>query len=187
MAQRCRRNGDKTDMVGYFAYGEWRWDAGFRKETIQNTPYFAHYVRQCPWCEGWRESGLAEFGQYYCRNVDESIVRGFDPELHLEVKSYLSKPGSHCCEFHWKDLSMDAETAARLGAISKKIGTSCVRDFVFHTAHTYKTMLSCFALADPQKAELIGARVRGEFAELCSYQELLLVLTEANQDFTLAD
>lgn len=187
MAQRCRRNGDKTDMVGYFAYGEWRWDAGFRKETIQNTPYFAHYVHQCPWCEGWKESGLAEFGKYYCRNVDESIVRGFDPKLHLAVKSYLSKPGSHCCEFHWKDLSMDAETAARLDAISKRIGTSCVRDFVFHTAHTYKTMLSCFALADSQKAEQIGERVRREFAKLCSYQELLLVLTEANQDFTLAD
>ena len=48
-------------------------------------------------------------------------------------------------------------------------------------------MLSCFALADSQKAEQIGERVRREFAKLCSYQELLLVLTEANQDFTLAD
>lgn len=187
MAERCRANGDKTNMIGYFAYSEWRWEDGFSKSTIQTEPYFAHYVHACPWCSAWKESGLAEYGRYYCRNVDENIVRGFNSDLHLDMRSYLSGPASSCCEFHWKDLAMNAETAKQQGAIAKRIGESCVRDFVYHTAHTYKTLLGCFAEADAQKARVINARVRKEFAELCSYQELLRVLAEANHDFTQAD
>ena len=171
-------------MIGYFAYSEWRWEDGFSKSTIQTEPYFAHYVHACPWCSAWKENGLAEYGRYYCRNVDENIVRGFHSDLHLDMRSYLSGPASSCCEFHWKDLAMNAETAKQQGAIAKRIGESCVRDFVYHTAHTYKTLLGCFAEVDAQKARVIDDRVRKEFAEQCSYQELLRVLAEVNHDFT---
>ena len=82
---------------------------------------------------------------------------------------------------------MNSETMMRQGAIAKRIGESCVRDFVYHTAHTYKTLLGCFAEVDAQKARHIDTRVRREFAEQCSYQELLRVLAEANHDFTQAD
>lgn len=187
MAQRCRAHGDPVDMAGYFAYSEWSWDEGFKKSTIQNEPYFAHYVHECPWCSAWKESGLEEYGQYYCRNVDVNIVRGFSPELELEMKSALSMPGSTCCEFHWKNLAMNDETGARLAETAGRIGSSCVRDFVYHTAHTYKTILACAAEADEKKAAVVDARVRREFAEKCSYQELLRVLGETSRDFTKAD
>lgn len=185
MAQRCEAHGDPLDMVGYFAYTEWRWDDGFRKSTIQTEPYFAHYVHECPWCTGWKHHGLEAYGQYYCRNVDENIVRGFSPDLKLEMASYLSGPQYDCCEFHWKDAVMNEENGARQKAIAEKIGDSCLRDFIYHTAHIYAILLACAKEKDRGKGEAVETAVCTEFAKMCSWQELLKVLAQAGQDFML--
>lgn len=187
MARRCDRRGDRKDMVGYFAYSEWSWPQGFRKSVLQTEPYYAHYVYECPWCSAWTESGLSEYGQYYCRNVDENIVRGFNPELHLEMKSYLSAPESDCCEFHWKDAVMNEENRKRQAQIQERIGESCLRDFAYHTAHTFCTLLDEAAKRDRAKAEQIEKTVCRRFAEKYSYQELVCVLTECLRNFAEAD
>lgn len=187
MARRCERRGSTKDMVGYFAYSEWSWPQGFRKAVIQTEPYFAHYVYECPWCSAWKESGLSEYGRYYCRNVDENIVKGFNPELHLEMKSYLSAPEASCCEFHWKDAVMDEKNGKCQAEIQGQIGTSCLRDFAYHTAHTFCTLLDEAAKRNSQKADQIEKTVRREFAAKCSYQELVCVLTESLRNFSEAD
>lgn len=187
MAQRCKANGDVLDMVGYFAYSEWKWDDGFSKKTIQTEPYFAHYVFECPWCTAWKESGLEEYGQYYCRNVDLNICKGFNSELDLDMKSYLSGPQYDACEFHWVNACMNEDFINRQNAIKAKIGESALRSFEYHTAHTYSSMIDELKKVDVNKAKQIAYRVRNEFAKRTSYEELMKVLAETYHDFEIAD
>lgn len=187
MAQRCKADGNPLDMVGYFAYSEWKWDEGFRKSNIQFTPYFAHYVHECPWCTAWKESGLEDYGRYYCRCVDENICKGFNPELNLDMRSFLSGKEYDACEFHWVDACMDEEFSNRQKKIMEKIGSSCIRSFEYHTAHTYVTMMKHVSACDEAKAAEIDNRVRKQFAEKTSYLELMMVLKECNHDFEVAD
>ena len=187
MAQRCKANGDDLDMVGYFAYSEWKWDGGFSKKTIQTEPYFAHYVFECPWCSAWKESGLEEYGQYYCRNVDLNICKGFNQELDLKMPSYLSGPEFNACEFHWVDACMNEEFSKKQNAIKEKIGESALKSFEYHTAHTYSSMIDELNKVDKNKAKEIAKRVRNDFAKLTSYEELMRVLAETFHNFEIAD
>ena len=187
MAQRCKANGDALDMVGYFAYSEWKWDDGFSKKTIQTEPYFAHYVFECPWCTAWKESGLEEYGQYYCRNVDLNICKGFNSELDLDMKSYLSGPQYDACEFHWVNACMNEDFINRQNAIKAKIGESALKSFEYHTAHTYSSMVDELKKVDTNKANQIACRVRNEFAKRTSYEELMKVLAETYHNFEIAD
>ncbi|MCI8623412.1 MAG: hypothetical protein HFG26_07080 [Provencibacterium sp.] len=183
MAKRALKNGDPLDMTSYFAYSEWSWSDGFSKSMLQKEPYYAYRVHSCPWNTGWEESGLTEYGSYYCRNVDVSIVKGFHPALTLEMPSILSAPGCSYCEFHWKDAAMTPEAADRQ-QLKERLGDSCQKDFVYHTAHLYSTLMRCACEEDAAAGRRLKKRVWKEFAERTSYQELLQVLALASADFT---
>jgi hypothetical protein len=184
MAKRCAAHGKPLDMDGYQAFAEWRYNREFEKIPLFNSPYSAHRVLQCPWVNSWKKAGLMEYGQYYCRAVDFGIVRGFNPKLSLEMPGYLSKEGAEYCEFHWKDLVVDENQTKRVAAISAEIGGSCVRDFVYHTAHLYRTLSDCAAKQDSAKGKEAALRTRKAFMEKCSDDEWRQVEALINQDFS---
>jgi len=184
MAARCDRDGVEKDMAAYFAYGEWAASEGFSKTPLMPEPYRHYHVLACPWCTAWDEAGLGEYGQYYCRNVDKSILRGFDPALELEMPAYHSMPGGAFCDFHWKDAPTTEEFNARQKALAEKVGMSCVKDFIYHTAHLYQTVTRCARERDGEKGRAAELAARRDFAALCSHQELLKVLALTEGDFS---
>lgn len=129
---------------------------------------------------------MSEYSGYYCRNVDESILKGFSPELTLEMPSYHSVDGSPYCEFHWKDYLPGEEHNKRKSAIGDEIGDSCLKDFVYHTAHIYSTLVGCARDENEEKGSEVALEVRKRFCEKCSYQEWLKVLALAGEDFDRA-
>jgi hypothetical protein len=180
MAKRCSARGRPLDMESYLAFAEWRYAKDFEKKPLFDEPYRAYRVLRCPWVLSWKQAGLAEFGKYYCRAVDRAILRGFNPMLRLEMPGYLSGEGAEYCEFHWKDL---AANQARAAAAPAETGESCVRDFIYHTAHIYSTLAACACRRDSVKGKEAALRTRKDFAEKCSYQEWLRVLALAGEDF----
>lgn len=184
MALRCAADGERLDMAAYFAYGEWSAAEGFSKTPPMGEDYLHYHVLQCPWCTAWDESGLSAYGPYYCRTVDKSILRGFHPALTLEMPEYHSAPGGTCCDFHWKDAAMGGTRETRQAGLSVRVGTSFVKDFVYHTAHLYQTLVRCAMAWDGEKGRAAEKTARLEFAVLCSHQELLKVLALAGGDFT---
>lgn len=183
MALRCERDGVERDMAAYFAYGEWSASGGFEKSPLLDDPYRHYHVLRCPWCTAWDESGLEEYGQYYCRAVDRAILRGFNPSLTLDMPVYHSMPGGTHCDFHWKDAARTEEFAARQQALARAVGTSCVKDFLYHTAHLYQAMTCCANARDAVKGHVAENAARRAFAALCSHQELLRVLALSGEDF----
>ncbi|MEA5049979.1 MAG: L-2-amino-thiazoline-4-carboxylic acid hydrolase [Oscillospiraceae bacterium] len=186
MAQRCEAAGEAKDMVAYFAFGEisYNWDGFVR--TMLDRPYFAHTMRACPWTTAWRETGLEAYGRYYCRCVDSALLEGFNPALHLRMPTYLSKPGSDRCEFHYTDYILDDAAAQRKARLEKAVGADARRDFVYHTAHLYSALTRTARAENAEKCARAEALACDEFARLCSFQDLLKVLGCAGLDFTKA-
>jgi hypothetical protein len=183
MAKRCAAHGRPLDMDSYLAFTEWRYAKDFEKTPLFDKPYRAYRVLRCPWFASWEQADMGEYGKYYCRIVDKGILKGFNPRLTLEMPKYHSKGGDDYCEFHWKDLVIDEGQAARTAAISADIGESCLKDFVYHTAHIYSTLSSCACKADSAKGKETALRTRRDFIKKCSYQEWLRVLAQTDQDF----
>lgn len=183
MAQRAAAHGKPLDMASYQAFTEWKYSGGFEKQGLFAAPYSAYRVTACPWQTAWEAAGFAQYASYYCRNVDVSILKGFNPALALEMPVYKGKDGSPHCEFHWKDFIPGPQHDAKKAAIDAEIQDSCVKDFVYHTAHTYATLVGCARQADAEKADAIALKTRREFAEACSSQAWLRVLALAGEDF----
>ena len=71
--------------------------------------------------------GMEEAGALYCRYIDNSICRGFNPELDYQVPQSLNTAG--CCRHIVTDSHLGE------GPFVKR--TDGLRGFDYHCAHTY--------------------------------------------------
>lgn len=136
MRRNALLNGDVPDSFTYQAYGEWSAAPGtMTVEEQKHRKDYTTHVSKCEWCRSWEKHGLLEYGSAYCVNVDKNIAHGFDPGFDLIVDSLMSA-GDDVCEFGYR-FEMTPEKREQLEAIKKKIGTSCQKDFNYHTAHLW--------------------------------------------------
>ena len=57
-------------------------------------PDFDERVTQCPWAAQFKEMGLTKCGTTYCTYVDNSVCRGFNPDLVFDVPQSMHEHGS---------------------------------------------------------------------------------------------
>jgi hypothetical protein len=142
MAMRAQANGQALTMNHYRLYGEWRHtepDAS-EAETVEQVPHLKQHVLKCPWHTAWQDNDLLPFGRFYCLEVDEALVQGFNPALTLEVNSTKTN-GAEVCEFVFHD----ADAAALEAELPQhreqyRIGEATVMSWEYHTGHLYKTV-----------------------------------------------
>lgn len=186
MAARCRKNGDPPDdMASYFAYCEWSWPGeSLRTENDPQCSHVSFRMLKCPWHTAWQESGLADYGFYYCRCVDHAILKGFNPALRLSLLSCLPKNPDEGCVFHWESAENTPALAERQKRIQQRLHGTQVKDFLYHTAHLYSTLLRCAAETNPQAATLVEAQAGAEFALRFGSDALRQVQEAAKGNFT---
>ena len=108
MALRARADGEELSMASYLAYGEWRFVTdGSEMERTEDQEDIRLTVRRCPWEAAWRATGLLPYGRYYCQEVDAALLRGFNPDLRIEVSQTLSNDGLPC-EFIYRQALPEA-------------------------------------------------------------------------------
>ena len=92
MAERCRKNGDPLDdMASYFAYCEWSWPGeSLRTENDPQCSHVSFRMLKCPWHTAWQESGLVDYGFYYCRCVDHAILKAC-PKIRTKAVPFIGK------------------------------------------------------------------------------------------------
>ena len=99
MAQRAIRDGQELTQATYNYYGEWVNTESAKEEGISNimTPdgSGALKITRCPWYTQFHDMGLTEAGAAYCKYLDSSISRGFNPDLGYEVDQTLHM--ADCC------------------------------------------------------------------------------------------
>lgn len=138
MAQRALADGQELSYVTYYKYGEWVPSEEIKKrgesnlgEPMKNVPYQATKITRCPWAIQFREMGLPEAGLAYCKDLDPSIYRGFNPAIAYETRQTL----------HDHDYCIQCAP----GTIVPREALNCpkvqkgLRSFEYHCAHTYWT------------------------------------------------
>lgn len=141
MAENALAHGDALTTMTNQAYGEWRPDYDGQMEfgILRTEPTLQTYIAKCAWCDAWKKHGLLEYGKLYCINVDNAVYQGFCPDFVCTPTTTSLSFGGKRCEFDWGH-PISEEEKEELARKKKELGTSCMKDFNFHTAHLKHTI-----------------------------------------------
>lgn len=141
MAANALARGDELTTMTNQAYGEWKPDYDGQMEfgQLRTEPTLQTYIAKCAWCDAWKKHDLLEYGKLYCVNVDNAVYQGFRSDFVCTPTATALSWGGTRCEFDWGH-PISAEEAKELVRKKKELGTSCMKDFNFHTAHLKHTI-----------------------------------------------
>lgn len=141
MAANAKAHGYELTTMANQAFGEWTTDYPGQMDFGQlcTEPTLQTYIAKCAWCDAWKKHNITEYGKYYCVNVDNAVYQGFNPEFLCTPTTTSLSWGGERCEFDWGN-PISPEEAEELKELKKKLGTSCMKDFNFHTAHIKYTV-----------------------------------------------
>jgi hypothetical protein len=139
MALRATANGDELNMTNYMVYGEWSYVTdGGQMERIEDHKDIRMTVQRCPWADAWTEAGLLAYGRYYCQEIDAALLRGFNPDLLIEVKKTLSNDGVPC-EFIYRQAVLEpGKTLAAISEKSARLESQRLMPWEYHCGHLYQ-------------------------------------------------
>ncbi len=115
--------------------------------------------------------GLQDCGMVYCKEIDRGIVRGFNPDLTFELRSYLHN--SDCCDMVFKNALLGEDVPAN---------PEVKMPWDYHCGHVYKTYCENVTMifADGHK---IVDQVDAQFTEAFDQQALDVVRSYLGTDF----
>jgi hypothetical protein len=97
-------------------------------------------VVQCPWAEAWKDNDLLPFGRMYCLEIDQALVKGFNPELKIDVKSTQTNGADHC-DFVYHRANLNFINTILLGYRKKySPGKKARMSWEYHAGHLFTTM-----------------------------------------------
>ena len=186
MAQRAVKDGAPLTMESYLLYGEWADKNGHSKSYVSATqPVYCTNSTVCGWCEAWKSAGLLEYGKNYCTYVDKNLVKGFNPQLKLDINSVLSQ-GGETCAFQWNGFALTDPDG--YNAKKAALGDRTIKDFLYHTGHLLSAMKQAIAVElGNERAERIASKAMVDYADLYGADFAQAVLEESTQDFTVVE
>jgi hypothetical protein len=173
MAVRAEAAQQILNMDAYRAYGEWEVHPGEIVRTVVKEEKGAVTVRveRCPWSAAWAENGLTAFGRYYCLEIDKALVRGFNPELILEVNG-TQPNGSDHCEFVYRDVSQN---------LGQK---GMVMPWTYHAGHLYWSVGEVLVADLARDGRRALARALNRFAERYGDEAAAQIVSYQGVDFS---
>jgi len=166
MAKNALAHGEELTLLNSQAYGEWKPEYPGQMEfgAIGGQPTYRSYIAKCAWCDAWAKHGLMEYGKYYCSNIDNAWYQGFNPEFLCTPLNPAMSWGGDCCRFDWGQPLTDEDMEA-LARKKKELGTSCMKDFTFHTAHLLSSLSSSLMEELGEKAAAAIDKAKAEYVE----------------------
>lgn len=167
MAKRAAANGEPMELWVEQAYGEWVPDYPGQMEFggVCNEPVYTTYIGKCAWCEAWKKNDILEYGKEYCVNVDNAVFQGFNKDWMCTPVGASMSFGGEKCVFEW-GMAMSEEDAEKMKAKKAELGTSMMKDFVFHTAHIYYTVAGVLRAELGEKAEPVIEKAVEDYVNL---------------------
>lgn len=184
MALRAKANGDALTMANFMAYSEWKASSGVMEQSIvERSPHAKVYITQCPWHTAWKENGVLLYGRFYCREIDDALVHGFNPELQLDINGTKTN-GAAQCEFVFRDANLTWLNNFWIGyKKTVKPGKKALMPWEYHVGHLFSTVEKVVvdeARDIGETAIKIGLR---EFAKRFGEQATQKVVSYRNLDF----
>ena len=182
MAARALANGDALTTMTNQAYGEWKPDYAGQMDfgTLRTEPTLQTYIAKCAWCDAWKKHDLLPYGKYYCVNVDNAVYQGFRSDFLCTPTTTALSWGGERCEFDWGH-PLTKEEVEMLPQKKAALGTSCMRDFNFHTAHLLFTVGNVLKEDLGETGEAAVQKAIEEFVEKFG-KEYFDVLGEINHE-----
>lgn len=171
MALRALRDGYALDFNAYMAYGEWNATVKKDSREIGTYPDCQREIHSCAWHETFVEMDLLECGMVYCKDIDRGIVRGFNPDLQFELKSFLHN--SPVCNMIFKNAYLDSTIPVK---------QENKRSWDYHCGHVYKTYFENARAIFPCTSTLADA-IDKDFAAKFGPAALSTVHTFLDTDF----
>jgi len=136
MAKNAMNNGDALTLMASQAYGEWvpNYPEQMTFGRIASEPTLQTYISKCAWYDAWEKHNITEYGKYYCVDVDNAVFQGFNPDFVCTPLTSSMSFGGERCEFDW-GLPLSEEDIIALDKKKQELGTTCMKDFNYHTAH----------------------------------------------------
>ena len=141
MAKRAQADGQELSMTNYQIYGEWLPSDPTRMQSQmkETPPDLRARVTVCPWNDAWRKYDLLQYGRLYCQGIDAALVKGFNPELSIEVGKTLSNQGEPC-EFTYCNASLAHQDTIRVIEERRAAsGGKHTMPWDYHCGHLYTT------------------------------------------------
>lgn len=183
MAQRAIRDGKPLTIGTYCSYGEWMYTDEAKAEnfpqSIHDTVEGDDMIRRydaCPWSSQYLEMGLKDGANLYCRDLDMSIARGFNPQVDYRVTQTMHDNG-FCRHV--------------LGGVTKETvepkKAENVRDFEYHCAHIYKIFSDVLTAIYLSDGVLMAAEALRAFREEYGAEMADALVRYRNMDFDYVD
>lgn len=183
MAQRAVRDGKILDFTTYREYGEWtntetviKEGHGNSGETVLWSPDHIEKVYMCPWAAQFKDMALEKCGTLYCRYVDQSIVRGFNPALTYEVPQSMHESG-YC-------IQISKEANFRENQEFHKHSEYRL-DFSYHCGHCYKTFKEIMEAILEKEGHQITSLVLKNFAKDYGNEMADCLVSFENKNFNI--
>jgi hypothetical protein len=182
MAANALSHGDSLNTMTNQAYGEWKPDYPGQMEfgQLRTQPTLQTYISKCAWCDAWKKHNILEYGKYYCVNVDNAVYQGFREDFVCTPTSTSLSWGGERCEFDWGHPLSDNENAL-LSEKKSELGSSCMKDFTFHTAHLKNTLSEILTESLGKEGEKAVSLALADYVDT-SGQEYLDVLDTIPQE-----
>lgn len=172
MALRALRDGHQLNFKSYIAYGEWTSTFPRRSEEVGVYPDKETRSFLCAWRDTFEEMGLVEYGKVYCKEIDQGIVRGFNPDLTFELKSYLHD--SPCCDMVFKDAALGEDVPQNAQA---------KMPWEYHCGHVYKTYRENVLAIYPEEGQKVVDKVDEDFIQAFGEEAMNTVRSYLSTDF----
>lgn len=184
MALRAEKHGLEKNYRTYFSHGEWEAtdpDLFNALEGPGENGDLTTQVYKCPWNTTFREMDLLECGDVYCTYIDRHIVKGFNPELKLDVTSLIHS--SDKCMFYWRQANLDETDVRWIAEMKARYRNENLMPFDYHTGHVYRTFrLTILERFDSRGDEVVN-RAATCFREAFGGEVLHAVLKYRDTDF----
>ena len=162
MAQRAIRDGKPLTFETYCQYGEWVSTEEAKKQGLANqskvvsvSPDYQIHIFVCPWHTQFQRMGLTDAGLLYCKDLDASIARGFNPDIYYETSQTLHNHGYCIQTVQNSGLSPDSNMTKNPAGI---------RSFEYHCAHSYWAYSEVCQAIFGEEGRLIAQKVLDDFA-----------------------
>lgn len=180
MAANALARGDELTTMTNQAYGEWKPDYDGQMEfgQLRTEPTLQTYISKCAWCDAWKKHNITEYGKYYCVNVDNAVYQGFRSDFVCTPTTTSLSWGGERCEFDW-GYPLSPGEVKELAEKKKELGSSCMKDFNFHTAHLKYTLSKVLTEALGDSGKKVVESALEEYANTFG-EEYLTVLDEVD-------
>lgn len=182
MAQRAIRDGKELTQENYNYYGEWvnteetKAEGCANKMVQQEDGSLRVYV--CPWHTQFKEMGLSKAGALYCKDLDSSISRGFNPFLKYEVEQTLHT-SEYCVH---RVLTDDICSGVQNGKNPESL-----RSFEYHCAHSYWAYNEVTAAIFQAEGEEVNTQVLRDLEADYGKEMADIIWSYRNTNFNVCD